>query len=479
MKRRMLTLILAAVLLLGVRPAEARAAGDFAAVRTYEGQFSDVSGADWYYDAVKTLYELGLTEGKGAGDAFDPNGEVTVAEIVTMAARLRSLGETGDSETGPAAYAGSGPWYLPYAAYLRQAGTIGSELENAYARPATRAEMAHVLSGALPEELFDPLNEELVTSAWTSGQYIRDVTPETAYSGDILRLYTWGITGGADGTGSFQPEENISRCQAAAMVARLARDEQRLTLDWEVLPPYSRRGITLADLVASDGTFYDAPTPDEREKIDADVRLMLSRGERSLRLQYPAGVLNKAYADELTQAFLNAVRNYVEQTYNYIQVSFSSRSGAMTLNFASSLYPEDQVDYYREETLNYALSVHDRLWEAGEITSDMTQYDKARVYYAWICDNCRYDHTSADMSHSGYRLFAEQIAVCDGYTAAYNLLLKLEGIDCGTWSTKDHIWTVAVLDGKSCHIDTTWGDQSYGVEYRYFAMTEADAAARF
>ena len=83
------------------------------------------------------------------------------------------------------------------------------------------------------------------------------------------------------------------------------------------------------------------------------------------------------------------------------------------------------------------------------------------------------------MSHSAYRLFDEGIAVCDGYTAAYNLLLKLEGIDCGTWSAADHIWTTAELDGHTYHIDTTWGDQTYGVEYRYFAMTEADAVSRF
>lgn len=478
MKRRIRILALAAALLLSVQPAQAREGG-FAGVRVYEEQFSDVGRGDWYYETVKALYELGLANGREDG-RYDPHGELTAGEVVAMAARLRSLYETGDGESGPAAYGGgSGAWYQPYADYLQASGAIGRELEGAYARPATRAEMAHVLANALPEELFTPVNGDVVAAGYEAGQYITDVEENTPYRDDILKLYAWGVAGGTDETGSFLPGENISRCQAAALAARLAYGELRLTLDWEIRPAYSREGTTLADLIHSDGSFYESPAPEELDKIDADVRYMLARGERTIKLQYPAGTLTRSYADGLNRAFLETARNYVEQTYNYVHISYSNSAGFATLTFASSLYPEERVDYYREATMAYALAVHDQMWESGQITADMTEYEKARVYFAWICENCRYDHTSAGMSHTGYRLFAEKIAVCDGYTAAYNLLLKLEDIDCGTYSTEDHIWTTATLDGQAYHIDTTWGDQSYGVEYRYFAMTEADAAARF
>jgi len=475
MKRRIWTLVLSVGLLLGVLSVEAGAARNITAARTYTGQFTDITETDWYYDAVTSLYELGLTEGKG--DIFDPEGSITVGEVVTMAARLRSLTETGDSEAGPAAYSEEGgAWYVRYISYLQSEGVLGDELSEYYTRPATRGEAAHVLSLALAEQV-TPMNGELVDEAWASGQYIRDVTEETRYREDILRLYAWGVTAGLDERGSFRPESGITRGEAAAMVARLAYGEQRVRLEWEVLPAYSKKGTTLADLIYSDGTFYEDPAPDEGEKIDADVRYMLSRGERTLRLQYPSGVLNRVYADELMQSFLNAARNYVEQTYNSVHLTYTSRTGVLTMG--SSLYPEGEVERYREATMEYAIAVHDQMWESGEVGEDMTEYDKAKAYYRWICENCRYDHTGAGMSHTGYRLFAEQVAVCDGYTAAYNLLLKLEGIECGTYSTADHIWTVAHLDGKSCHIDTTWGDQPYGVEYRYFDMTETEAASRF
>lgn len=481
MKRRICAWTLTAALLLAVLPAPAQAAEkSFSKVRTYEDRFSDVTPSDWYYEDVKALYELGLTEGAGNGDVFDPNGQLTVAEVAAMASRLRSFYETGDSMSGRDAWGeDGGAWYMPYVRHLQSLEIVGQEFEGRYDRPATRGEMAHVLAGALPEELFLPVNRELVAEGRASGQYLQDVGEETPYQEDILLLYDWGIAGGAVGTGAFQPGDPISRCQAAAMVARLAYEERRLTLDWEILPAYSRKGTSMGDLVHSDGTFYEAPALDDAEKIDADVRYMLSRGQRELTLNYPANTLTNADISRLLSVFLDAVRQYVEQTYNYISVSFSLRTGYVQLTFSSSLYDESQTEFYREETMEYAVAVHDWMWETGQVTADMTEYDKARVYFAWICESCRYDHTYADMSHSAYRLFDEGIAVCDGYTAAYNLLLKLEGIDCGTWSAADHIWTTAELEGNTYHIDTTWGDQTYGVEYRYFAMTEVDAVSRF
>ena len=198
-------------------------------------------------------------------------------------------------------------------------------------------------------------------------------------------------------------------------------------------------------------------------------------------LDYPQETLTKEAVDELTQAFLHTARLYVEQTYNNIVCAYSTRSGVVSMTFSSSLYGDELLEDYRQATADYAASVHDQLWAEGTITADMTEYDKARAYFTWLCENCRYDFASDDssMSHSGYRAFAEGLAVCDGYTAAYNLLLKLEGIDCATVSTEDHIWTVATLDGQEYHIDVTWGDRTGAIAYRYFAMTEGDALARF
>ena len=481
MKRRICLLVLISVLTAGAFPPSAAAAAEerFPAVRVYEGQFRDVSDSDWYYENIKALYELGLVNGQEDG-AFGPEDNMSVAEVVTMAARLRSLYEEGDSEAGPAR-CGGGSWYQPYVSYLQSLDVIAQEFEGNYSRAVTRGEMAHILSRTLPRELFVPVNRDVVLAGHSNRNYITDVGRDTPYWEDILLLYQWGILSGVDGTGSFLPGKAIPRCQVAAMVTRLVYSDMRIQLSWDYAFAYGRTGTSLADLVYSDGSFYPAPMPDELREIDADVRYMLSRGERTVSLSYPAGTLNSGQVSQLMEVFLDTARLYVEQTYNNILCSYSVRSGRVTMTFSSSLYGDDLIDSYREATMQYAIEVHDAMWADGLITPVMSDYDKARVYFDWICGQCRYDYDCDDnsMSHSGYNVFAVGLAVCDGYTAAYNLLLKLEGISCTTISTESHIWTIATLDGVEYHIDTTWGDWTEPAAYRYFAMTEAEALARF
>lgn len=487
MKLRICALTLAAILLASLTaPAANAAEAGFTPVRAYEEQFADVRLDAWYHDAVQALYELGLTGGKDAPDRFAPEDDMALSEVLTLAARLRSLYETGDSEAGPLSSGGDGgAWYLPYVAYLQTQAVIGREFEGAYERPAARGEIAHVLANILPQERFDPKNRDLVAAGRASGLFLRDVDQSTPYEADIVLLYDWGILSGADAAGAFLPDQPISRCEVAAMAARLIYDGLRLTLKWEVPPLYAWRGETMADLVSSGGSFYQDPKPDEAEKIAADVRYMLARGERTLTLQYGPGALNSRMSNELTNAFLYEVRQYVEQTYNYVYCTSSPQTGFLSLEFSSSLYGEGELERYRQETLACALAVRDQLWEEGKLTEEMSEYDKARACFTWICENCRYDFAAVgddnSMSHSGWRLFKEGLAVCDGYTAAYNLLLKLEGISCGTYTlvSQNHIWTVAELDGTTYHIDATWGDQTGQIAYRFFGMTEAESLARF
>ena len=115
------------------------------------------------------------------------------------------------------------------------------------------------------------------------------------------------------------------------------------------------------------------------------------------------------------------------------------------------------------------------LWETGQLSEDMSQYEIAKVYYLWLCDHCEYDWAGADdddsISHIAYSALIDGRAVCDGYTGAYNLFLKLEGIDCRAIHNDTHIWTAATLDGAERHIDVTWGDQTGEPTLKYFAMT--------
>ena len=59
---------------------------------------------------------------------------------------------------------------------------------------------------------------------------VPDVQPGDYAAGAIYDLYAKGILAGTDGGFTFSPNASITRAEAAAMAARLARAEQRLTL---------------------------------------------------------------------------------------------------------------------------------------------------------------------------------------------------------------------------------------------------------
>ena len=473
MKKRVPALVLALALALTVPAWAAQDTPDnFVRSKTYAGQFSDLTPESTFYDNVAALYEYGLSVGKADG-TFGLRDQLTVGQVVIFAGRIRSLYRTGDTEAGPGAHAGEDDEAaaLRYLRYLQAEGVIGTELDEVLSAPATRAQVAHVLASTLPEEVLPAVHQDLVTQAYASRRFITDVTEYTPYYQDILTLYRAGVSVGSDGTGSFLPDQPITRGAAAAMLTRMVDPSLRATPDWDLgKESWSAQGAAMGDLVPL-GTYIAAPAT--AAEMDESVRYMLASNQNTLVLQYPS--LSVTSARRVMEAALAAVKTYCEQCYNTVNCTYSA-DGSITLTF-SAASAGDQILTYRDAAMEAAIAVHDALWESGEITTSMSDYEKARVYFTWICDNCVYDYTAGDssLSHIAYNLFENGTAVCDGYTGAYNLLLKLEGIDCTALSNNSHIWTVATLDGTDYHIDTTWGDSGPAPNYDYFAMTAEES----
>ena len=484
MKKRLHALVLCLVVLLGSLPALAAngTLENFVPIRTYDGRFLDVAQGSWYYDNIAHLYELGLAEGQTAS-SFGVGSNITIGEALSFAARVHSTYYLGDAEAGAQAYSGGGGhWYTPYIQYLTASGiSAASEFSGLYDRYATRAQTARILGSVLPSSEFSPINDTAVTVGYAKRLYITDVNDYTPYQSDILHLYRWGILTGADSRGTFYPDAYITRSEFAAMLTRLVEPELRLVVDWDVSSAYSAAGTTYADLISHGSVFYNAHPLDDSAAIDANIRHMLKSGDDTITLHYDGASLTRDFVSDLMNAYLSTVRTYIEQGYNAVTCNYSTSSGTVTFRFYSSLFSDAFFASARESTMEAAIAVHDHLWQNGTITARMSQREKALAYYTWVCDNAYYDYRATDtsLSHSAYSLFTMGAAVCDGYTAAYNLLLKLEGIDCSTASTADHIWTVATLDGALCHIDPTWGDQTGQVNYTYFAMTPDFSLSRF
>ena len=217
MKKRIVSLLLAGVMAASALPGIASAAGlsNFQKSNTYTpGQFADVPAGSWYAAGVQSAYELGLMTGT-SGTAFDPSGNLTLAETVVLAARLHSI-YAGDG----ASFTGGATWYQPYVDYAIQNGIIASGAYSDYNATATRAQFASILAAALPGEALPAINT--VAS-------LPDVDANATYAAAALKLYNAGILTGSDASGTFNPTSSIQRSEVATIVTRMADQSQRKT----------------------------------------------------------------------------------------------------------------------------------------------------------------------------------------------------------------------------------------------------------
>lgn len=441
-------------------------------VRDYDGRFDDVAGTDWFYPYAAAGYEYALINGRGER-TFAPDAEITVAELTVLSARIRAAYE-GDAITDSATWSAA-----PYVAYLRSHGAFDEGLAKHLTEKATRAQVAAVFAAALPESCYDDRNATLIDDALASGGFIYDVVADTPYREQILWMYRQGLLTGVDEWGSYHPAQTTTRAEVAAVVTRIVDPALRLTPNWSVPPRWSALGTTLTDLVPMPEQVDSAPAYDDAAAIDALTRRMLALGEHTLTLHYPV-TLSQSDAQTIANLFNDCVKGYCEQMYNHVRVTRYLNSGRALVAFSAAGCTDAELERYREATMTRAVEVHDKLWETGQLHEGMSQMEIARVYFLWLCDSCVYDPAEqgdTSLGHIAYSALIDGKAVCDGYTGAYNLFLKLEGIDCRAVHNDEHIWTEATLDAAVYHIDVTWADQTGQTALQYFAMTPEQSRA--
>ncbi len=214
---RLAALALALLMVLSLAPAAQAASaawgmGNFKKVRDYPG-FSDVANDKWYSKDVKQAYELGLMDGK-SGAKFDPDGSLTLAEAVTVAARVNAIYYSEEFTPG------GDPWYQNAVDYAIENGIIYDGEYANFRAAATRSDFANLLYWAIPTDEFPRINR----IAWIS-----DIESSMPYFHAIYLLYGAGVLTGSS-TGAFQPDELVARSEAAAIINRVALPENRVSL---------------------------------------------------------------------------------------------------------------------------------------------------------------------------------------------------------------------------------------------------------
>jgi len=173
--------------------------------------FTDTEN-EWFTQYVSRVYEYGLMKGKGQGE-FLPYGTMTVAEGVTLSARLHNIYRGGDG-----VFVQGEPWYQVYSDYAARYDIASADDFDSMTRPMTRRELARLMVAAVDITELEAIN---------SAVKIPDV-PESDRDYDaVIALYRAGVLTG-DETGSFWPERQITRAEVAAITARLVCPELRV-----------------------------------------------------------------------------------------------------------------------------------------------------------------------------------------------------------------------------------------------------------
>ncbi len=237
--------------------------------------------------------------------------------------------------------------------------------------------------------------------------------------------------------------------------------------------------------------------PTTVEDFEKVILYMLNNDLAKFTLKYtmPRGEFvdrSEELNDNIYDAFINIRSEYIDLCSGLQAFATESRSekGAIIVEIEI-----EGVEYEGEDFISLqqtfedeAYLVNETLKADGTITEEMTETEIAEALYTYVTTSLEYDmdtyncDNTDDLSFTGYGAVVNGTAVCQGYTAFYNYLLKLNGIECigqsGTTSEGvGHIWTVAMLDGEKTYIDVTYGDpvpdkKGY-TDYKYFDASKS------
>ncbi len=233
-------LLLAAIVFVSISPTGA------ASYSSLTG-FLDVDQNAWYSQYLDTVVSGGIMNGMSSS-YFGVNEQITLAQTVTIAARLHRMYYTGKDDL----VQGKNVWYSTYVDYAIENGIISTNYTYAqYGQAVTKGQFAVILAAAYPNEAMKAIN---------TVDYIPDVSSGSYCYSAVLLLYRAGICTGNE-SGDYEPDKNIRRCEAAAVITRQMEPSKRLSVTFKgekELSFYSGQysvqvGKTITILVYSDG----------------------------------------------------------------------------------------------------------------------------------------------------------------------------------------------------------------------------------
>ncbi len=210
--KRIISIVLTVAILVGILPISVFAENSGASQQGTRHPFTDVASNTWYEEYVQYVWENGLFEGTSK-TKYSPEGTLTRAMFVTVLGRMEAIDQGAYTEK---VFSDVKPdsWYGPYVAWAAQEGiTLGiGEGRFAPHQEVAREQMAVFI--------YRYLNNKGKTAEAGQLTY-KDSEKISAYAVEAVSVCSaLGIFEG-DNRGNFNPQDDATRAEAAAVFTRL------------------------------------------------------------------------------------------------------------------------------------------------------------------------------------------------------------------------------------------------------------------
>lgn len=178
--------------------------------------FTDVKETDWFYSDLSTLVAKNIISGVSDTE-FDPNGTLTLGQVLKMATAERCIYEKGSNTIKPTGTYSH--WAEPYGSFANYWGIVnGVPAIEDYDKIVTREEMAEIFANVYPDQTTFSANR------------INDFSeaPEQDVSDTIKMLYEAGVLVGDDN--GFRLDESVTRAEAVSIINRVRDTKVRVRL---------------------------------------------------------------------------------------------------------------------------------------------------------------------------------------------------------------------------------------------------------
>ncbi len=211
-------------------------------------------------------------------------------------------------------------------------------------------------------------------------------------------------------------------------------------------------------------------------------RYMLNMVENFTEGFVDFGSCGSSYASDIAISYRALMSDFPEYYWMPTSYYIYFKEYRVSVAFKKS-ENENHYIYSRFEVSDNAEEFEDsimRILEKADYGS--SQFEVEEIIHEELCLRVRYaEEDEKDASvYTSYGALVNGVAVCEGYSKAFQILLKRMGIACipvtGYSKGVGHLWNMVNIDGNWYHIDITWNDGD-AITYTYFNLTDKEILA--